>query len=156
MLPTFAPAAPHDAPQPTISSRRALLWSAAALTCGALLSGTTGFLLARGARQNAQAEAELAALQQFVTKAPLRELVDDWQPLAAALLFDHPHDAQLWRGFERLLDWALAHADAVPPQLLTFLCTALAQGAPPRELADGRALAALRRLHHERLLRGVH
>jgi hypothetical protein len=156
------------APKKTPPTRRAFLVFAGGFAGGALLGGACGYSLgamgsaggaaaasggaeaAKGEELPSSGDARLDALRRLAVKAPIEELVANWNPFCASFVFDYFKDPVLWRGADRLVAWALANPSATDVSMLnTLLQVVRGDARTGTESLRGQE-QALRRLRSER------
>lgn len=125
-------------PDPTrVPTRRAFLFAGGAFAFGSVIGGACGYSIgaAKGSAVEATGEkaseqegeleksgdARLDALRRLAVKAPVEDLVKNWNEWSTDFYFDYPEDAVLWKGADRLVDWALTHPTETEIQFLTTL-----------------------------------
>ncbi|MCA8966690.1 MAG: hypothetical protein KDC48_17550 [Planctomycetes bacterium] len=132
--------APKPAPK-AVPTRRAFLMAGGAFAFGSMIGGACGYSLgvAQGAPVEATAEkgggeelgssgdARLDALRRLAVKAPIEELVKNWNEWFAYFDTEYQSDPVLWRGMDRLAEWATANPNKASFELLTALVAASLQ-----------------------------
>jgi len=152
--PVYLVSPPARAPQPP--TRRAFLLAGAAFAGGTLVGGACGYTV--GARLAAPVEAavepiekpdiRLQTLRRLAVDAPIEQLVKDWNQWWGEFWHNYDRDEVLWRGVDRLADWAVAQEAPPEPQLLSALVMAAQsewRSGPTTLKSHHKALVALRK-----------
>lgn len=66
-------------------------------------------------------DATLLALRRMAVEAPIADLVANWNPWFMEFSFDYTKDPVLWRGMDRLAQWAIDNLATADLDLLTAL-----------------------------------
>jgi hypothetical protein len=114
---------PARAPQPP--TRRAFLLAGAAFAGGTLVGGACGYTvgarLAAPVAEPEKLDVRLKELRRLAVDAPVEELVGKWGEWFSWFNFDYPDDVVLWRGLDRLAEWALENQTVADEPILTML-----------------------------------
>lgn len=121
--PVYLVSPPARASQPP--TRRAFLLAGAAFAGGTLVGGacgyTVGVQLAAPAEPTKPLDVRLQKLRRLATDAPIDELVANSSDWFTWFESAYPDDEVLWKGVDRIAEWALANESKVEEQLAVRL-----------------------------------
>ncbi len=129
-------------------TRRAFLMIGGAFAFGSVVGGACGYSLGAGKAGVAEAagkagdaevaeedkasgDARLDALRRLAVKAPIEQLVENWNEWFAYFDTEYQTDPVLWRGLDRLAEWSVHNPHLATYDLLTALVAGSAQDTRP-------------------------